>query len=148
MRTENLPATHEAIAALIPHQGAMCLIDAVSECSPTGIVCRTRSHAREDNPLLREGRLAALHLCEYGAQAMALHGSLTGDAPGASHPGWLVALRDVVLAMATVDPDGTLEVRAQQLHSGSSGLQYEFAVACGDRLLASGRATVMFRRTT
>ncbi len=140
------PATWAEIAALIPHQGTMCLLESVVDYADDSIVCTTRSHASSDNPLLRDGQLSALHLCEYGAQAMALHGGLsTQDAlPKA---GWLVALRDVQLAVARVEPAGTLQVRAQRLHASEAGWLYEFTVSNDDGRLASGRATVMLRRS-
>lgn len=144
MPDRTLPATREAIAALIPHQGAMCLLESVTGWTETGIVCTTTSHAAADNPLRREGQLAALHLCEYGAQAMALHGAL-GDIAQASRPGMLVALRDIKLAAVHVEPRGRLEVRAQQVQASASGFQYEFEVRLEARLLASGRAMVMFK---
>jgi predicted hotdog family 3-hydroxylacyl-ACP dehydratase len=142
-----LPATRAEIAALIPHQGTMCLLESVADWSEESIVCTTRSHASPDNPLRRDGQLSALHLCEYGAQAMALHGGLsTQDA--LPKPGWLVALRDVQLAIARVESAGILHVRAQRLHASEAGWLYEFSVSNGDGQLASGRATVMLRRST
>lgn len=142
MPTEDLPVSRADIAALIPHQGAMCLLEAVTSCSATRIVCTTRSHLAPDNPLRRDGQLAAVHLCEYGAQAMALHGALTGA--GMGRPGWLVSLREVELAVAVVAEE-MLTVSAQCLQVGAAGLQYEFAVH-GVSQLATGRATVLLRK--
>ena len=139
-----LPATRAEIAALIPHQGAMCLLDCVKEWSEDAIVCGTRTHAMADNPLLRNGLLSAVHLCEYGAQAAAVHGGLSTrnrDAP--VRTGVLVALRDVVLTVATVDQQGSLEVRARRVYGGAAGWQYEFSVSRDNQLLATGRATIM-----
>lgn len=144
MRRENLPASRAAIAALIPHQGSMCLLDAVTECSSTHIICMSTTHRAPDHPLRRAGRLAAVHLCEYGAQAMALHGALTAGTPP-RQPGWLVALRDVEIATVHVDDASPLTVSARCLQAGSGGLSYEFSVH-GAQLLATGRATVSFRR--
>lgn len=143
MATESrLPATRAEIAALIPHQGTMCLLESVANWTEESIACTTRSHTSLDNPLRRNGRLSALHLCEYGAQAMALHGGLSTER-ATPKPGWLVALREVRLAVAHVEPVGTLQVRAQRLHAGEAGWLYEFSVSDDERSLASGRATVM-----
>jgi predicted hotdog family 3-hydroxylacyl-ACP dehydratase len=71
VKTPHLPATRDEIAALVPHQMAMCLLEFVKEWTEDAILCGTRSHAFPDNPLRHHGRLAALHLCEYGAQAIA-----------------------------------------------------------------------------
>lgn len=147
MPTERLPATRAAIAALIPHQGNMCLLEAVADCSATRIVCTTASHRAPDNPLRRDGRLAAVHLCEYGAQAMALHGALISQA-NPNRPGWLVALREVELEVAVVDCETALTVSAQCIQAGAAGLQYGFAVHSGTRRLATGRATVSFGRAS
>lgn len=142
-----LPASREQIAALIPHQGSMCLLDEVSEATADAIVCVARSYTSPKNPLRRDGRLSAVALCEYGAQAMAVHGGMTARATGRSPPsGWLVALRDVQLRVASVDADGVLEVEARRLAESEAVWQYEFAVARAGQVLATGRATVMLQR--
>lgn len=144
--TQPLPSSREQIAALIPHQGTMCLLDSVSEAAAGSLVCLSRSHASPDNPLRRAGRLSAVHLCEYGAQAMAVHGGLAARAAGSPpSSGWLIALRDVHLNVADVEPDGVLEVSARRLGASDSAWQYEFAVSRAGELLASGRATVMLK---
>ncbi len=64
------------IAALIPHAGSMCLLEQVLSYSDAQIVCRTQSHLSPSNPLKVEGQLSKMHLIEYGAQAIAIHGGL------------------------------------------------------------------------
>ncbi len=71
---------HAGIAARIPHQGAMCLLDAVVDWSETAISCRAVSHADPANPLRADGRLGAAAGIEYAAQAMAVHGALLAAA--------------------------------------------------------------------
>ena len=66
----------EDVAALIPHQGGMCLWEHIVEWDDTRVVLETGSHRLLDNPLRANGKLRAVHLCEYGAQAMAVHGAL------------------------------------------------------------------------
>ena len=44
--TSALPDNPAAIAARIPHQGRMCLLDAVLACTPQHIRCRASSHRR------------------------------------------------------------------------------------------------------
>ena len=75
-----LPASPAEIAALIPHQGRMNLLDAVLACSPQAITCRARGHGRADHPLRLDGLLPAPVGIEYAAQAMALHGALNAHA--------------------------------------------------------------------
>lgn len=134
-------------AALIPHQGLMCLLDSVAHWNDARIHARSGSHARADNPLRSGGRLRALHLCEYGAQAMAVHGGLLAQAAGGrAAPGLLVSLRAVQLSREYVDdlPD-LVDVHAERLLAAADSWQYAFRVEYCGELLAQGRAAVMVR---
>lgn len=143
-----LPRDRAAIAALIPHQGGMCLLERVIFCDIEHICCATRTHRLADLPLRRDGRLAAVHLCEYGAQAAALHGALCAAQSDArpSH-GLLVALRNVDLAEEFLDTASSpeeLTVNATCRHVGAAGCMYGFEVLDGEHLLARGQATVAY----
>ena len=72
------------IAARIPHQGSMCLLDAVLDWSPTSIACRAISHADPANPLRADGRLGAEAGIEYAAQAMAARFSVVSSMAGST----------------------------------------------------------------
>lgn len=135
----------DAILAMVPHQGAMCLWDEVIDWSDAQVRLRGSSHRDPANPLRSDGRLRALHLCEYGAQAMAVHGGLRARASGgAVRPGMLVALRGIVLHVARIDDlSGDLECEAQVLAEGGDSQQYGFRISCDGKLLAEGRAAVM-----
>jgi predicted hotdog family 3-hydroxylacyl-ACP dehydratase len=133
-------------APLIPHAGSMCLLDAVCSWDEHAIHAVSAGHARNDNPLRGEHGLHAVHLAEYGAQAMAVHGGLLARARGGARarPGRLVSLRDVQLFEEYVDQlDGQLDVHAKCLYADSGGAQYVFRVEHRGRLLASGRAAVI-----
>lgn len=132
-------------AGLIPHQGAMCLLDEVVAWDEARIHARSESHRRDDHPLRSDGKLRALHLCEYGAQAMAVHGGLIARAAGGSAaPGFLVSLRAVELHLARIDDlPGALDVHAERLLGGDTSWQYAFRVEHRGVLLASGRAAVL-----
>lgn len=133
-------------AHLIPHQGAMCLLDAVLAWDDTSIHAISHGHAAADHALRSEQGLHAVHLAEYGAQAMAVHGALKARQRGVekARPGRLVSLRDVVLAQAYVDTlDGPLDVHAQCLYADDSGAQYAFRIEHRGQLIASGRAAVI-----
>ena len=136
------------ILALVPHQGAMCLWDQVVEWNDTRIRLRAGNHRDPAHPLRDAGgRLRALHLCEYGAQAMAVHGGLRARATGGvARPGMLVALRGVELHCERIDglPDD-LEGEATMLVDGDSGWQYDFRIEHAGVLLAAGRAAVIAR---
>jgi predicted hotdog family 3-hydroxylacyl-ACP dehydratase len=111
------------------------------------IVCTTTSHRSATHPLRIDGELAAIHLCEYGAQAMAVHGGLLAQARGSvAKPGLLVALREIKLSVDVVDSAlEQLQVSATRINASDSAWQYAFSVLAGDVELASGRAMVMMR---
>lgn len=131
---------------LIPHAGRMCLLDAVHAWDEQSIHCITCSHRDPHNPLRSHGRLAALHLCEYGAQAMAVHGGLLArrEHGGKAVPGMLAALREVAFAVDRIDDiDGPLTVFARKMIAGPAGWLYAFEVNAGARWLARGRVSVI-----
>jgi predicted hotdog family 3-hydroxylacyl-ACP dehydratase len=132
-------------AHLLPHAGAMCLLDAVLAWDAHTLDAVSASHAREDNPLRGAHGLHAVHLAEYGAQAMALHGALLARDRGVhtARPGMLVSLRDVLLTVEYAPAGGRLDVHVQCLYADERGAQYAFAVEHAGLLLASGRAAVI-----
>lgn len=133
-------------AHLIPHAGTMCLLDAVLSWDAHGIHALSASHARADNPLRSALGLHAIHLVEYGAQAMAVHGALLARAQAvtAPRPGLLVSVREVRLTEEYVDQlAGQLDIHAQCLYADRSGAQYAFRIEHAARLLASGRAAII-----
>ena len=140
----------DRIAALIPHSGSMCLLERIVAWDECGVRLATTTHRDPGNPLARGGGLHAIHLCEYGAQAMAVHGGLTAQARGArARPGLLVSLRDVALACDFVhDLPGEIEVEARRLHDSGTAWQYDFRVTHAGRVLAQGRATVSLASAT
>ena len=135
----------DAIAALIPHRGSMCLLERVIEWDAEHIVIATHTHRSPDNPLLSVGRLRGVLTQMQGAQAMAVHGGLLARAADArAAPGMLVALREVELLRAYAeDLAGSLRVAAQRLIGGQEGSQYRFTVHHGAELLARGRAAIV-----
>jgi predicted hotdog family 3-hydroxylacyl-ACP dehydratase len=135
------------IMAMIPHQGSMCLHDEVLDWNGDSLRLRSAGHRSPAHPLRSDGQLAALHLCEYGAQAMAVHGGLLAQQRGeTAAPGLLVSLRQVELRCARVDTlPGDLITSAERLHGDGSSWQYAFRVHHGDTLLVSGRAAVMLK---
>ena len=141
------PIDRTRILQLVPHQGAMCLWDAVEAWDAGSIRLRSGTHRDAAHPLRSGDRLRALHLCEYGAQAMAVHGGLRAAASGgAAQPGMLVALRGVELHIERVDTlSGDLECEAHVLVEGEGSQQYGFRITHAGALLAEGRAAVMLR---
>lgn len=137
----------DTLLRLVPHQGAMCLWDSVLGWDADGLRLRAQSHRDADHPLRAGGQLRAVHLCEYGAQAMAVHGGLLADAAGGrAPPGMLVALRGVQLHVARLDDlPGPLHGQATLLANTPASQQYLFRILHADRLLAEGRAAVMLQ---
>jgi predicted hotdog family 3-hydroxylacyl-ACP dehydratase len=135
----------DAIAALIPHQGAMCLWDAVLAWDGSRIRLTSDNHRNPAHPLRSRDRLGAVHLCEYGAQAMAVHGGLRAQGgSAAAAPGLLVALRGVQLHVARIDDlPGALECEAEVVAEGAGSQQYHFRILHHGTPLAEGRAAVM-----
>jgi predicted hotdog family 3-hydroxylacyl-ACP dehydratase len=147
--TMNRALDAAGIAARIPHQGTMCLLDGLLDWSATHVLCRASSHADSANPLRSPAGLLAPVAIEYAAQAMALHGSLVA-APGAvpPGPGFLASARDVRLHVARLDEaPGPLRVRAERLAGDGGQALYRFTLhdAAG-RLLVEGRATVVLNQ--
>ena len=135
----------EDIAALIPHQGGMCLWEHIAEWDDSRVVLETDSHRAPDNPLRSNGRLRSVHLCEYGAQAMAVHGALKA-APERAPPGMLVSLRSVTFARDYIDDlAGPLRVEAVCLQAGESSQQYSFKITQAEEVVAEGRAAVLLK---
>lgn len=128
------------IAALIPHAGTMCLLDAVEHWDVASIRCRSGSHRDPGNPLRGADRLSALSLVEYGAQASAVHGGLIGGA----RPGRLVSVRKLELACETIDAlESALTITARRLLVNAEGMLYDFEVHAAAQRLAQGRIAVM-----
>jgi predicted hotdog family 3-hydroxylacyl-ACP dehydratase len=138
-----------AIAARIPHQGAMCLLDTVLDWGPDTIRCTSRSHLQADNPLASDGRLGIAAGIEYAAQAMALHGGLIADDGQAPRQGYLVSVRGVSFhAMRLDTPADELLVEAERLSGDAAQVLYGFRVSAGGRLLLDGRAAVILDATS
>lgn len=133
------------IAALLPHAGAMVLLDGIEDWDAASIHCRAGTHLDPANPLRRNGRLAAIAAVEYGLQAAAVHGTLTGGAPTM---GYLAGLREVVLEAERLDDAslGRLRVMARLEYREEHGAVYGFAISAEDgRLLASGSGVIALR---
>ncbi|MDR7093539.1 3-hydroxylacyl-ACP dehydratase [Hydrogenophaga laconesensis] len=134
----------EGIAARIPHQGSMCLLDAVTEWSPSHIVCRAVGHTDPAHPLRAAGRLGVSSGIEYAAQAMAVHGALVAGIDAAPRQGYLTSVRGATLHVGRLDDlEGPLDVRAERLSGDARNVLYGFSVHHAGRCLLEGRAAVV-----
>jgi predicted hotdog family 3-hydroxylacyl-ACP dehydratase len=132
------------IRELIPHQGAMCLLEEVLEWSEHAITCRASSHRDAANPLRNAQGLPAIMGVEYAAQAVAVHGGLNNNNSRKPKTGYLAALRDVICSVERLDLEpGDLMVSATQVAAESGRLLYDFRIESGGRELLKGRLSVV-----
>jgi predicted hotdog family 3-hydroxylacyl-ACP dehydratase len=140
---------HARIRSLIPHAGAMCLLDHVIHWDDAEIRCGAISHRDPGNPLRRSGLLRSICGVEYAAQAMALHGALLRPRAAAEREerpraGYLVSVRDVRSGVPELDRGpGELTVEAVRLSAAGDRVMYQFALRDDVGSLISGRATVV-----
>jgi predicted hotdog family 3-hydroxylacyl-ACP dehydratase len=144
-----------AIAARIPHQGTMCLLDAVLAWDAESIHCEASNHRSPDHPLRAHGRLGAACGIEYAAQAMAVHGTLVAEAASQGNnalpprSGYLAGVRAVTLHVDRLDTiAGPLSVDAQRITGDDNTVLYSFSVQAGAQPLLSGRAIVVLDAQT
>jgi predicted hotdog family 3-hydroxylacyl-ACP dehydratase len=135
------------IRRLIPHAGAMCLLDKVASWDTTSIACIATTHRASAHPLRRYGRLAGLHAFEYGAQAAAVHGALVSRTEGKQgQPGYLAALREAHVYVSRLDDIAAdLAVTAQWLTGEASHCIYRIGVSANGMLLAQARMIIIAR---
>jgi len=153
-----VPLDRQWIEEHIPHKGRMCLLDEVLAWDAAHIRCRSLSHRSADNPLRAHGRLGAACGIEYAAQAMAVHGALiAASAPLAStvsthvrgsigaSVGYLASVRNVSLEVSRLDDlEAELIAAAERVTGDGRTVLYEFTVTSLDRMLLSGRASIVF----
>ncbi|NND68491.1 MAG: hypothetical protein HKN19_12965 [Halioglobus sp.] len=136
-------AAREDIAQLIPHSGAMCLLERVEAYSDGEISCWAKTHTDPDNPLRNASGLPASAGVEYAAQAMALHGALCNAGAGKPRVGYIAVLSRVVWHRARLDDlPGELRVNARRLAVNDAGSSYAFDVSCEGESVVSGQALV------
>jgi predicted hotdog family 3-hydroxylacyl-ACP dehydratase len=140
---------HAWIAAHIPHQGTMCLLERVLMWDERQIVCEALSHAADDNPLRADGRLGAATGVEYAAQAMAIHGALLAPSGHEPTQGYLTSVRGLSLHTSRLgDLAGALRVSAERLSGDDRLILYQFQLHHGERCLLEGRASVVLDART
>jgi predicted hotdog family 3-hydroxylacyl-ACP dehydratase len=146
---------HAGIEALVPHRGAMCLLERMLSWQEDRIECAATNHRDSDHPLRTRSGLLASAAIEYAAQAAALHGALQAhDAGGEAAPGYLASARDVRLAVFRLDDlprdpadaaHDELRVVAVRQAGDTSRLLYAFSLRHHGRELASGRLAVVLK---
>lgn len=131
------------IERLVPHAGAMCLLDAVAQWDDSGITC-TCAGPTTAHPLAREGVVPAIAAAEYAAQAAAVHGGLLESAVS-PRAGLLAKLVEVELHRPGFPAGGgAVRVRADMLSRSAGACLYAFHVEGTHQPIASGRLMVAF----
>jgi len=103
MLTAGTTLDKQWIAAHIPHQGNMCLLDHVSNWDAQSITCMAVSHQDTNNPLRSHGQLNTACGIEYAAQAMAVHGAALAPADQERpKAGFLVSIRGATVRAAVM----------------------------------------------
>jgi len=139
-----MPLSKSELAVLIPHAGAMCLLDSVQSWDDTRIACTAVSHRDPANPLRSRERLHALCGVEYAAQAMAVHGALLKGEQEPT-PGFLAAVRDLSWSVERLDQvESPLRVEAERLIGDDRSVLYAFTVSADQQTLLAGRASIFF----
>lgn len=133
------------IRGLLLHADRMVLWQSVTGWDDQSLQCETLTHRDPLNPLRQGDQLTSVHLGEYGAQLMAIHGALLARKKdgGKLAPGVLTSLRDFDLHVPHIDQlESPLTGKARILLASAAGSIYEFEIRAGDQLVASGRVSV------
>lgn len=132
----------------MPHSGRMRLIDRVVSYDEHRIVCESETHRARDHPLSINGVLPIACGLEYGAQAMAIHGTLLArmSARGEhqrARQGWLVSASDLRWTVSRLDQCAApLVIEAINDLQSSDQVAYRFELRNAEGMLMSGRAIV------
>ncbi len=135
--------TYPDIQTLVPHNGAMCLLDSVVHADDSSITCRTSSHRLPDNPLRHADMLSAQIGAEYAAQAVAVHGSLRENRSGQPRGGMIAVLSKIhwhVPRLDTLVDD--LVIQATKTADLADGLAYRFVIHAGDLTIIEGELMI------
>lgn len=124
------------VAELVPHSGAMVLLDALIEADETRVLCGVR--IRPDSMFCEEGRVPSIVAIEYMAQAVAAFAGFR--ARSRSEPpqvGYLLGTRELVLHVDEFVPGDALTVAARHEWGDEQLGAFECSVTRNGRLAAT-----------
>jgi predicted hotdog family 3-hydroxylacyl-ACP dehydratase len=127
---------------LLPHDGAMFLIEQVTRFDGNGIECATTTHRDPHNPLREDGCLPAHVAIEYAAQAAGIHGGLLNrerspDAP--AQMGYLAVISNLQWSVQRLDNlPGPLHIHANRTSVTAGGRAYRVRVEHAGAPIMSG----------
>ncbi|MGE0115919.1 MAG: 3-hydroxylacyl-ACP dehydratase [Steroidobacteraceae bacterium] len=120
------------IEGLLPHQGAMFLLDRVARFDRDEIECSASSHRDPHHPLRHQGCLPAHVAIEYAAQAAGVHGGLLNralhpDAP--AQMGYLAVISNLQWFVDRLDDlPGNLQIHARRTAVTPGGRAYRVRI--------------------
>ena len=129
------------IRDLLPHAGAMVLVDEILEATQDRIVSRVT--LRPTSPFLEEGRVPAIVGIEYMAQTIAAYAGLRARAAGqAPRIGFLLGTREMNLEVDAFAVGDELTVEAQHVWGDNLIGSFRCEVRRGTRPLVSALVNV------
>lgn len=136
--------TFDEINQLIPHEGEMCLWDSVLAFDEFSLRCRTARHLAKTHPLKTNGCLSKLHLIEFGAQSIAIHGGLLSQQGlKLPRPGYLASVKNIHFGTFN-DQTPHIYCHSSQIMSDNQSKLYQFELTDNEqRLICAGRALVI-----
>jgi len=134
--------SYPPIEELVPHAGAMVLLEELLEWSAGHARCRLR--IREGAPFVRERAVESVVTIEYMAQAVAAwSGARSRAAGGSPRIGYLLGSRRYEAHVSKFETGAELRVHAQCELMGDNGLgMFDCRITQGERVLAAGRLSV------
>lgn len=133
--------TFPPIADLLPHSGAMVLLDEVVEHGEERIVTRVKLHA---SSLFAEGgRIPALVAIEYMAQTIGAYAGMRARALGQPiRIGYLLGTRELALRVDAFDPGDELVVEARHVFGDEQLGSFDCVVSRAGTAVASALVSV------
>jgi predicted hotdog family 3-hydroxylacyl-ACP dehydratase len=129
------------VAELLPHAGAMVLLDEVVEHAEERLVARVRLHA--GSVFAEGGRIPALVAIEYMAQAIGAYAGMRARAAGEPvRIGYLLGTRDLALELDAFDAGDELLVEARHVWGDEQLGSFECAVSRAGRVVATALVNV------
>ncbi len=131
------------ICQLLPHSGAMCLLDHVANWDQDKISCIAFSQLNINNPLRFNNRLLTGSTIEYAAQAMGLHRSLLSMKSKSPKVGYLALIKNFKFYFDYIDQEDQLNIECVSISSFLNGFMYEFKIKNDNKLISKGTAMIV-----
>lgn len=133
---------------LLPHGGAMCLLDSVLYWDTKTIVCTASSHREDSNPLKRPEGVEAICGLEYAAQAMGAHIGLTTSSNRGRAIGYVGAIKTLRVYVPYLDVfKDNLEIYSEKKFAQETGFIYTFIIRAQGKDLLGGQASIFVKYT-